>query len=314
MLKNLKIALLYGGISSEREISIKSGKAVEESFKRLGLNYRVFDPVEGKLFLEKLVDYSPDIAFIALHGKGGEDGTIQGVLDFLNIPYTGSTQKTSAITIDKDLTKKILSIENLPVPKGKVLFRENFEEDMIEDIKLPVVVKPATEGSSIGVFIVNSASELKDAVKNAFKLDSKVIVEEFIKGRELTVGILNGQPLEIVEIIVEEGFYDYKNKYFSDKTKYICPAYLEKDLYREIQNIAKKSCEILNVEGAARVDFILSDDGIPHILEINTIPGLTDHSLLPKSAAAAGLSFDDLIENILLGALYGKKEKDKIKK
>ncbi len=306
MNKELKIALIYGGISSEREISIKSGKAVEESLKRLGFDYKVFDPIDRKLFIDQITRYRPDLAFIVLHGKGGEDGTIQSLLEFLNIKYTGSDPKTSAITMDKDLTKKILSAEGITVPQGKTL---KFPEKEPGTLDFPVVVKPATEGSSVGVFIVNNNQQLDKAIKEAYKLDSKIIVEQYIKGRELTVGILNGEPLEIVEIIVEDGFYDYKNKYFSNKTKYICPAQIEKDIYEKIKSIAKLSCDLLGVKGAARVDFILTQDNIPYLLEINTIPGMTDHSLLPKSAAAAGIDFDTLVENIIMGALYGKEEK-----
>lgn len=304
--KNIKLALIYGGTSSEREISIKSGKAVEDALKRLGINYKVFDPIDKKLFIDKILEYNPDLAFIVLHGKGGEDGTIQSILEFLNIKYTGSDPKTSAITMDKDITKKLLSSENIPVPKGITL---NFPENDIPDIEFPLVVKPATEGSSIGVFIVNDKAHLTKALNEAYKLDSKIIVEQYIKGRELTVGILNGEPLEIVEIIVENGFYDFQNKYLSNKTKYIYPARIEKEIYNKIKQLAKKSCDILNVKGAARVDFILSEDNIPYLLEINTIPGMTDHSLLPKSAKAAGIDFDTLVENIILGALYGKEKK-----
>ncbi|NPA52908.1 MAG: D-alanine--D-alanine ligase [Aquificae bacterium] len=306
MNKNLKIALLYGGASSEREISIKSGKAVENSLKRLGIPYKVFDPIDKKRFIDKIVQYQPDLAFIALHGKGGEDGTIQSLLEFLNIKYTGSDPKASAITIDKSITKSILSAYKIPVPSGITLTSSQRE---IPKIEFPAVVKPATEGSSVGVFIVRNRQELEKAVKEAYKLDSKIVIEKYIEGREITVGILNEEPLEIVEILVEEGFYDYKNKYLSTKTKYICPAEIEKNTYQLIKAIAKRSCELLGVKGTARVDFILDKNDTPYLLEINTIPGMTDHSLLPKSALASGLDFDTLIENIIMGALYGKEKK-----
>ena len=307
MIEKLKVALIYGGISSEREISIKSGKSVERVFKKLGVNYRVFDPIERERFISGLVHFKPDVAFLALHGKGGEDGTIQGVLEFLNIPYTGSGVKASAIAMDKALTKKILKSEGIKVPEGTVVC--SLEE--LSLFPLPAVVKPSKEGSSVGVFIVKSEEELINAVKNALKLDNTIIVEEYIKGRELTVGYLNGEPLEIVEIVVEDGFYDYKNKYFSGKTEYICPAHIESNLYREIQDIARRSCEIVGIRGAARVDIILSEDNVPYVLEINTIPGLTDKSLLPKSAKASGINFEELIEKMVIEAVYEKEETKK---
>jgi len=307
LIEKLKVALIYGGISSEREISIKSGKSVERVFKKLGVNYRVFDPIERERFIGELVNFKPDVAFIALHGKGGEDGTIQGVLEFLNIPYTGSGIKASAIAMDKAITKKILKSEGIKVPEGTVVY--SLEE--LSSFPLPAVVKPSKEGSSVGVFIVESEKELINAVKNALKLDDTIIVEKYIKGKELTVGYLNGEPLEIVEIVVEDGFYDYKNKYFSEKTKYICPANIESNLYREIQDVARRSCEIVGIRGAARVDIMLSEDNVPYVLEINTIPGLTDKSLLPKSAKASGISFEELIEKMVIEAVYEKEETKK---
>jgi len=300
LLNKLKIALLYGGSSSEREISIKSGKAVENALKKLGFQYSVFDPAEGKDFIKKITDYNPDLAFIALHGKIGEDGTIQGVLEFLGIKYTGSDLKTSAICMDKSLTKDILKAEGITVPEGYTI--QNL--DQINDLRLgyPVVVKPNSEGSSIGVKIVENEDQLGKAVGEILKIDSKVIIERFIKGREITVGILNGEPLDIIEIKVKEGFYDYYNKYISQETEYICPAEIESSLYRKIQNTALKIYNILGCKGVARVDFILDKDK-PYFLEVNTIPGLTDHSLIPKAAAVKGINFESLILKIIEGAL-----------
>lgn len=303
MIKNKKVALLYGGYSSEREISIKSGKAVEKSLKKLSLNFKVFDPVDRENFIKDLTDYNPDIVFIALHGKGGEDGTIQGVLEFLGYRYTGSGIKASSIAMDKAITKDILKNYSIPMANWVVL--SSYEVSMLEENlkklsnKYPKVVKPSEEGSSIGVYIVNSKDELIEAVKNSFKYGKKVLVEDFIKGREITVGILNGEPLEIIEIKVKSGFYDFKNKYFSDETEYICPANIETNLYKKIQNIALDIYKIIGCKGAVRVDFILGEDNIPYFLEINTIPGMTDHSLLPKSAKAKGIDFDNLILKLL---------------
>lgn len=302
-LKNLKIALLYGGTSSEREISIKSGKAVENIFFNLGLNYKVFDPLNKETFVNQLVDFNPDVVFIALHGKGGEDGTIQGLLDYLGFTYTGSGLKASAVAMDKALTKTILKANNLPVPEGFVLHSENELKKIKEKIDFPVVVKANSEGSSVGVFIVESLDSLEEKVKDCFKLDSKVIIEKFVEGRELTVSILNGKPLEIVEIKVEDGFYDYKNKYITGKTKYICPAEIETDIYKNLQDLSLEAYNLIGCKGAARVDIILDKNSNPYILEINTIPGLTEKSLLPKAAKAAGFSFEDLILEMVWGAI-----------
>lgn len=294
-----KVALIYGGKSSEREISIKSGKQVEKALKELGYQIQVFDPIEPEKFIKEIKEFEPDKAFIVLHGKGGEDGTIQGVLDFLNIPYTGSGVKASAVAMDKALTKDILKSHGIPVPEGIVLFDK--EQLNTNHIKLPVVVKANSEGSSIGVYIVKTEDELIEAVDKAFQLDDKVIVEQFIEGRELTVGILNGKPLEIVEIVVKEGFYDFKNKYISDQIEYICPAKIKEEIYKKIQKIAVYSYNIIGCKGAVRVDFILDKNLTPYVLEINTIPGMTDHSLLPKAAKVSGISFNQLVEAILKG-------------
>ncbi len=294
-----KVALIYGGNSSEREISIKSGKQVEKALKELGYQIQVFDPIEPEKFIKEIKEFEPDKAFIVLHGKGGEDGTIQGVLDFLNIPYTGSGVKASAVAMDKALTKDILKSHNIPVPEGIVLF--NKDQLNTQQIKLPAVVKANSEGSSIGVYIVKTKEELIEAVEKAFQLDNKVIIEQFIEGRELTVGVLNGKPLEIVEIIVKEGFYDFENKYISDQIEYVCPAKIDQKVYKTMQELALYGYNIIGCKGAVRVDFMLDKEMRPYVLEINTIPGMTDHSLLPKAAKASGINFHQLVEAILQG-------------
>jgi len=303
-LKDKRIALLYGGYSSERDISIKSGKAVEEALKKLNLNYRVFDPIEREKFIQDLVQYNPDVVFIALHGKGGEDGTIQGVLDFLGFKYTGSPQKASVIAMDKILSKKLVKFHNILTPNWHTI--KSKEELKNIGKEFPKVVKAPAEGSSIGVFIVNNEEELNKAVEECFKYDNEVLIEDFIKGREITVGVLNGMPLDIIEIKVANGFYDFKNKYFSNKTEYLCPAPIDKEKYEEIKKTAKEIYDIIGCKGAARVDFILDDKGNAYFLEINTIPGLTDHSLLPKAAKCKGIEFPELIVKILEGALDGE--------
>ncbi len=300
MSSKLKVVLLYGGNSSEREISIKSGRSVEKALKKLGYRFLSLDPIEKEKFIKKLISFNPDVVFITLHGKGGEDGTIQGVLDFLGYKYTGSPLKASAIAIDKAITKDIVKNYGVTVPDSITVFSK--EEALSLSVDFPKVVKVATEGSSIGVFIVSNLEEYKKAVEEAFKIGDKVLIEEFIEGRELTVGILNGNPLDIIEIKVEKGFYDYKNKYFSDQTQYICPADIDKKLYKKIQEDALTVYKVLGCKGAARVDFLLKEN-IPYFLEINTIPGLTDHSLLPKAAAYRGISFEKLVEEMIKDAV-----------
>ena len=299
MLSDLKIALVYGGKSSEREISIKSGEAVKRSLERLNLRFKVFDPVDPKNFVKDLIDYNPDVIFNLLHGKFGEDGSIQGLFETLGYRYTGSPVKASAIAMDKSLTKELAGMSGVKTPEWITVKRP-------EDIKkwdlFPAVVKPNREGSSIGVEIVYDKDKLPESVKKALKIDKEVIIEQFISGREITVGIIDGKTLEPIEIVVEEGFYDFENKYISEKTQYIVSPDLtdieRKRLLQDSLKIYKK----LGCKGAARVDFILKD-GVPYFLEINTIPGMTDHSLLPKAASASGMDFDTLVVTILKGAL-----------
>lgn len=297
----IKIALLYGGYSREREISIKSGKAVEKALKQLGYEYKVFDIIERDKFIQDILQYKPDLAFIVLHGKGGEDGTIQAVLDFLNIPYTGSDMKTSVIAMDKILTKMYLQNFNIPTPEW-IFFTE--EKDALNyNPNFPVVVKAPTEGSSIGIYIVNNETEYKEAVKEVFKMNDKVLIERFISGRELTVSILDNKVFEIVEVVVPEGFYDFDNKYITGKTQYICPANLDRDLYENIKNLGYKVYKLLNCKGPARIDIILEKNINPYVLEINTIPGMTELSLLPKAASAEGINFNQLVEMIIKNSL-----------
>ncbi|MCX7738553.1 MAG: D-alanine--D-alanine ligase [Hydrogenothermaceae bacterium] len=303
-MSRLKIALVYGGTSREREISIKSGKAVEKALRKLGYEYMVFDPIDGKEFIDKIYQYNPDLVFLALHGKGGEDGTIQGVLEFLGIPYTGSDHVTSAITMDKVLTKIVLKHFGIKTPDWRVFHSQ--QEALACYPVLPVVVKAPSEGSSIGVYVVSNREEYVQAVNKAFRFDEKVLVEEYIKGRELTVSIIDGRIFDIVEIKVLEGFYDFNNKYVAGQTVYECPAAIYKDLYSEIQSIGLKTYRALNCRGPARVDIILSEEGVPYVLEINTIPGMTERSLLPKAVAQSGIDFNQLVEIIINNSLKGE--------
>jgi D-alanine-D-alanine ligase len=297
----IKIALLYGGYSREREISIKSGKAVEKALNQLGYTYKVFDIVERDKFIKEILEYKPDLAFIVLHGKGGEDGTIQAILEFLGIPYTGSDMKTSVIAMDKVLTKMYLKNFDIPTPDW-IFFTEE-KEALNYRPDFPVVVKAPTEGSSIGVYVVNNQQEYENAVKEVFNLDDKVLVEKFIKGRELTVSILDDEVFDIVEVVVSEGFYDFNNKYITGKTQYICPAQLDEDVYKSIQSLGHNVYKLLNCKGPARVDIILENDNNPYVLEVNTIPGMTEFSLLPKAALARGITFNKLVEKIIKNSL-----------
>ncbi len=299
MLSDLKIALVYGGRSSEREISIRSGEAVKRSLERINLRFKVFDPVNPKKFVKDLIDYNPDVIFNLLHGKFGEDGSIQGLFETLGYRYTGSPVKASAIAMDKSLSKELAGLSGVKTPKWITV---NRPEDAESWDLFPAVVKPNQEGSSIGVEIVYEKDKLPESIKKALKIDNEVIIEQFVAGREITVGIIDGKALEPIEIVVEEGFYDFENKYLSEKTQYIVsPDLTEKERERLIQD-SLKIYKKIGCKGAARVDFILKD-GIPYFLEINTIPGMTDHSLLPKAASAVGMDFDTLVVTILKGAL-----------
>ncbi len=299
MLSKIKVALVYGGKSSEREISIKSGKAVEKALKNLGILFKVFDPINVETFVADIVRYNPDVVFNVLHGKWGEDGTIQGLFEILGLKYTGSPVKASSIAMDKSLTKEIAKCSGINVPYGITV--EKVEDASDWEI-YPAVVKPNSEGSSIGVKVVKDREELSLAVKDAANIDKNVIIEEFIEGREITISILNGKILEPIEIVVKEGFYDFHNKYLSDKTEYIISPPLEEKVKETIIENALQIYETIGCKGAARVDFILKEN-TPYFLEINTIPGMTDHSLLPKSAAASGIDFEQLVLKIIEGAL-----------
>ena len=289
----MKVAVLYGGKSPEAPISRKSAESVVNALKKLG--HEVYPLELTKNISEKLNEIKPDKVFIALHGCPGEDGTIQGLLEIEEFPYTGCNVETSAICMDKDVTKRILKTHGIPVPAGETYFKG----DTVELFEIPCVVKPARTGSTIGISIVRSENEFKKAVEEAFKFDSKVLIEEFIEGRELTVSVLNGKALPIVEVITETGFYDYNSKYKSKTTRYEVPAKLHPKTEEKVKRIAEKVYKVLECKGAVRVDFRLDKWNSPYVLEVNTIPGLTERSLLPKSAKAEGITFEQLIEEML---------------
>jgi len=291
--EKLKVAVIYGGPSPEAEISKRSARSVMKALRELG--HEVY-PVELSPELPfRLKEISPDRAFLVLHGSPGEDGTVQGLLEVMGIPYTGCGVISSAVSIDKDLTKRVLSSHGIPVPAGITLFRG----DDFEPAEVPCVVKPARAGSSVGVTLVKTPEEFKSAVERAFTYDSKVLVEEYLPGKELTVAVVNARALPPVEIVLGREFYDYQAKYSDPSTRYVVPAPVSSFLERRLREIASKVYRVLECRGAVRVDFRLNQYGSPFVLEVNTIPGLTERSLLPKSAAAEGISFRQLIQEML---------------
>ncbi len=304
-----RIAVLMGGMSSERDISLKTGKAILSALQRRG-----YDAVEldvDRNIAENLKASSIDSAFIALHGVFGEDGAVQGLLEMLGIAYTGSGVLASAVSINKVITKKMLAYHGLPTPAFQVVFSGDGDvEHAVKSITVPVpfVVKPPEEGSTIGISIVRDAARIGEAVSLAAQFDREVLIEAFVEGRELTAGVLNGKPLPLVEIVAKDGFYDFEAKYHSQgSTRYVVAPEIGQELTLLIQKLAVDTYSVLGCSGAARVDFILTPDGRPFILEINTIPGMTETSLLPKAAGHAGIDFEGLVERILWSARLHKR-------
>ncbi len=290
-MKNRRIAVLMGGPSSEREISLKSGNCVLNALKEANLNVTAFDV--NRELPDRLIKEKIDLVFIALHGKPGEDGTIQGMLDILNIPYTGSGVLASALSMDKIASKRLFQIAGIPTPEFKVINKD--KSYIANPLKnFPIVVKPSTEGSTIGISIVKKEDEFKKALETAFCYDDNIICEKYIDGKEITVGILEKKALPIIEIIPKSGFYDFNAKYKKKFTDFIVPAKLVKEKSANIKQIALRAHEILGCYGMSRVDIKLDHELNPYVLEINTIPGLTETSLLPKAAQAAGISFKEL--------------------
>lgn len=307
-----KVVLLAGGVSSEREVSLMSGKGVYDALVDAGVDVTRFDPQDDDL--SELEKGQYDRAMIALHGRFGEDGTIQGVLEYLGIPYTGPGVRTSAIAIDKVMTKRIWRIANIPVPNGMLVTKNSDMNFVIQQLGRDLVVKPAHEGSSIGLSKLKDASveELAQAVVKASNLDPQVLVEERVFGRELTVAILGGgenaRALPIIEIVAPDGDYDYQNKYFTNDVRYDCPADLPPDLAEEISRTCVKAYHALGGRGWSRIDLMLTEDGRFMLLEMNTSPGMTAHSLVPLAAKAVGMSYQDLVLSVLSeAALDGKR-------
>lgn len=295
------IAVLMGGNSTEREISLNSGEAVYQSLKKQNIDCFKFDFSGDNL--NQLWMQNFDKAFIALHGRGGEDGYIQKQLEKRHIAYTGSDSQASKKCMDKAKTKDIWQQHNLPFIPSVVI---NTGETLPEiDFELPWAVKPVLEGSSIGISKVEKLSQLKFALDLAFKYDDTVLIEKWIEGSEYTVSILNGKALPVIQIKVDQGFYDYQSKYLSNTTQYLCPCDLSSADEKHLQKIVIQAFKVMGAKTWGRVDFILDKNNTPYLLEINTVPGMTSHSLLPMAAKATGLSFDALVLEILQGSSHG---------
>lgn len=307
--KNTRIAVLCGGLSSEREVSLRSGKNCYEALIRLGYKNTEMLDVD-KNIAQVLIDKNIEIAYITLHGKYGEDGCIQGLLEILGIPYTGCGVKTSSVAMDKEFTKKILKTEDIPVIPSIVI--NDFEKIKSKKICLnyPLMIKPVSEGSSIGMTKVSNEKELDIAIKEAQKYTKKVMLEEFIEGKSITVGILNINndtiATPILEFKTKTEWYDFEAKYTDGLTEFILPAKLDADLTKEIQDISIKTHQLLEAQGMSRVDFIVTKDNQFFVLEINTIPGMTDLSDLPAQAKAMNINYDELVEIILNSAALNK--------
>jgi len=301
-MKKKKIGVMMGGLSREREISLRTGKAILRALIEKGYHASPIDL--GQEIAETLIKEKIEIAFIALHGRYGEDGTVQGMLELMGVPYTGSGVLASALALNKIMAKKFFLCENIPTPTYEVFQRDEIDKNPLRpfSLPLPLVVKPAREGSTIGVSIVRKEEELVPALKEAGKYDDEILLEKFMKGKEITVGILEDIPLPIIEIVPKSGFYDYHSKYTKGETEYIIPARIPREKYLYAQEISLKAFRVLGCSGCARVDLMTDEDGNPFVIDVNTMPGMTETSLVPKAASHAGITFEDLVERILLGA------------
>lgn len=300
-----RIAVLMGGRSAEREISLLTGEQIYQAL--IQKEYEAIKVDLDENIVQNLLTINPDVVFIALHGKFGEDGTVQGLLEILGLPYTGSGVMASALGINKAMSKKVFKATGIDTPAYLVVSAEEYREggnriheDVIAAIGTPLVIKPSCEGSTIGMSMVRKASELPEAFEKAFLCGSEVIVEQFVEGIEITVGVLGNNPIALpaLEIVTKTDFYDYETKYTKGLSEHIVPARLPEDQRSRAQEIAVRAHNALGCKGFSRVDIIVDVQGRPHVLEINTIPGMTTLSLFPDAARAAGYDFPDLISHI----------------
>ena len=293
-----KVGVLLGGKSGEREISLMSGQGVLEALLSKGVNAHAFDPAERSI--SDLAEQQFDRVFIALHGRYGEDGTMQGLLEQMKLPYTGSGVLASALAIDKQATKRLWSSFSLATPKFAMLATNSDWNQIAKDLGLPIIVKPAREGSSLGLSKVTNVADLPAAYEMAAKLDRDVMAEQCIIGEELTCPIVgdgaNAQPLPVIRIVAPDSNYDYHNKYFSDDTRYLCPTGLDLSVEKKVQDLALSAYRALGCKGWGRADVMIDNQsGQPYLLEMNTAPGMTGHSLVPMAARAAGVEYADLV-------------------
>ena len=300
-LKQEKIAVLLGGTSAEREVSLNSGKAVLEALLNQGYDAHPIDPKEYNVANLKKDGFNR--VFNILHGRGGEDGTMQGLLEQIGLPYTGCGVMASALTMDKMRTKMLCKAFGLPVADMEVVTRATFAEldvqAVVEKLGLPLMVKPSLEGSSVGLTKVKAVDELKSAVEYALKFDNTILIEEWLAGDELTVPVLDSQVLPAIRIVPEGEFYDYNAKYISDNTQYFCPAGLTSKREQELALLVKRAYDAVGCSGWSRIDVMCDAKGDFRLVEVNTNPGMTSHSLFPKSAASVGISFEQLVVKIL---------------
>ena len=305
-LQEKTIGVLMGGLSAEREVSLRTGKAVLNALLEAGYLAVAIDA--GRDLPARLAQERIEVAFIALHGRFGEDGTVQGLLEMLGIPYTGSGVLASSVAMDKVTTKKLLRYHQLTTPDFCIYRRGEDLELLLNGChNFPLVVKPAREGSTIGISIVRDRDELAAGIAAALRHDELVLIEEFIAGAEVTVGVLAGEALPIIQVVPKGGFYDYHAKYTVGQTEYLLPAPLDGALQARLQEAAVAAYRVIGCEGAARIDFMVREDqGEFFCLEVNTIPGMTETSLLPKAARHADISFGELVQRILDGARVGK--------
>ena len=298
-----KVAVLLGGKSAERAVSLKSGSMVLHALRRRGVDAHPFDPAERGL--DALLEERFARAFIVLHGRFGEDGTVQGVLEWLGIPYTGSGVLASALAMDKLRAKLLWRASGLPTPPFEVLEAGSDFRGVAARLGLPLMVKPVNEGSSIGMSKVRAPGDLEEAYALAVNYDRAVIAEKFVDGPELTAGILGDTPLPLIRLETPRDFYDYEAKYLADDTRYLVPCGLPPEKERALQRLSLEAFRVLGCRGWGRVDLMLDRAGEPYLLEVNTAPGMTDHSLVPMAARHAGLSYEDLCLRILEAARVG---------